>query len=162
MKNREALRLYNALQAVQGVVGNARFTYAVVINKRQLETIAEALRQAQQVPEDCAKLVNGRYELLRAYAVTDANGQPVIAASGNVRLKDGPSYEAAWKKLKEQMPEEADRLTKWEADVARLLEEVADSVNLSTVPLRFIPELPVGIVEDMLPMIDPNDPPQMA
>lgn len=148
MKNRDFLRMSNALDRIGNVPGSPKFAYWIARNRRALSSIVDSLNEANRPPEEVIPYEEARAELARSLA--DPNGPN--AMQGNVvKIRDMPSYSRGLAELRLKYPNVESLMAVHNEKFEKLLdEEIEKPPEPYLIELELLPAEITGNVVDAL------------
>ena len=97
---KQAVELYQALQAIGNVSASTRFNFAVALNKRAIQPIIQALRESQVPTPLQTQFEQQRQALLHKHRSMDQTG----ALPGQIKLTDPAGFAQEVEALLQSLP----------------------------------------------------------
>jgi hypothetical protein len=80
MSRTDAYRLYHAITQLKGLISEPKFVYALVMTRKSLQALAEAVEEMVKPPERIQQYEQQRQALCQELSVKDDQGKPMISA----------------------------------------------------------------------------------
>lgn len=139
MKKKDVIKLYNALNSINGLKG-VKFNYAVAKNKRILENERGAMEKALEQSDEFKKYESERVELCIKYAEKDKKGNPVMVNNNyKIEEKKEKTFEKEFEKLQKEHKSSIKEREKQFEEYNKLLEEKVE-IKLHKIKEEDIPE----------------------
>lgn len=153
----EAYRIYQTLGQMKGLVSEPRYVYALVMARKKLQPIAEAIEEMVKPPERIQQYEQQRQTLCKEYAVKDTNGQPKISPEQHFIIE--PLKQAEFnEKLGELHTTYEDELETYQTTVKTInifLSGDSEIVDLPSIPLSAIKNnISFEQMEALFPLVD--------
>ena len=152
-----AFRLYQTLSQLKGLTGEPRHVYALVLIRKRLQALAEAIEEMAKPPERIQQLEQRRQTLCKEYADKDANGNPSISADNNYIIQPGrrAQFEAQLQSLQQDFKADIDAFQANIKRVTAFTNEPADVGDLPTIPISAISahQLTVDQMDALFPIL---------
>lgn len=131
-----------------------RLMYALVITKNSIKSEIEAVAAMEEQTPGIQEFESKRVNLAKAYAIKDANGDPISTNNTYQIVNENiSSFNDRFSELKEKYK---DHLDKWEIskkEIDSKLKEKVD-VNVYQVPIDLLPDtIPMSIFEKLTPIL---------
>jgi hypothetical protein len=138
MKRRTLLNLWQAINKLEGLKHDVRFSYFLAKNKVALKPEIEAFEEAQKPQDDYIQFETKRVELAQTYADKDANGSPKVHNGQFVIFDKRDEFDAEIKKLKTKFKKAIDARNTQLEEYAKMLDEPVE-LELSKIKFRQLP-----------------------
>jgi hypothetical protein len=134
MKRRVLLNLWHALNKMEGMKHDVRFSYFLAKNKVALKTEIEALDEAQKPNAAFIEFENKRIELAKKYSDKDATGNPKIHNGQYVIFDQKDEFDEEIKNLREKFKA---AIESREAQVEEYNKMLNDEVDFKPTKIKF-------------------------
>lgn len=157
MKRRTILNMWQAINKLEGLKHDIRFSYFLAKNKVALKPEIEAFEQAQKPSEAYIEFENKRIELAQKHADKDASGNPKIHNGQYVIFDSKTEFEGDIKKLKTKFKTSIEEREKQLVEYVKMLDENVDfpltRIKFDQLPKQIEAQfleifLEAGVVED--------------
>jgi hypothetical protein len=134
MKRRVLLNLWHALNKLEGMKHDVRFSYFLAKNKVALKTEIEALDEAQKPNAAFIEFENKRIDLAKKYSDKDATGNPKIHNGQYVIFDQKDEFDEEIKNLREKFKA---AIESREAQVEEYNKMLKDEVDFKPTKIKF-------------------------
>lgn len=149
LARKEVLRLHEAISAIKGKSGNARWTYALAKNIRTLSGEVESTKEAFSPKIGYQQYERERIQLCNRMAAKDDNDKPLLD-NGNFVIVDMAAFYEELAKLREKYAEALEEQEKLDKEFDKFIEEDVEiklhMVDPSEIPDGLEPEELEGVL----------------
>lgn len=157
LTNEEILRMYGAIVAIANVKAGSKFGYALARTRRSLLPQVESLKEIDKPSDDYTKAYDEpRLELCREYALRGESGPSTTGTIFNIDPARQLEFDAAVELLRAEHKDVVDAEDKRREEFKALLKEET-SIEIHRVALDQWPELTMGQLDALLPMVKDGD-----
>ena len=140
MKNKDILDLSSALESITTEGCNAKFKYAIAMNKKIIESTVAILRDTLKPSDEYIRLENERLTICNRYCERDENSNPVMS-NGSFVMKS-ETKEQSDKEIGDFMEKNKnsyDNEIAKSQDITSLLDEET-TIDLYKININFVPD----------------------